>query len=214
MIMDGRRTVILADDHLMVRQAIRTMLEREGFSVVGEASNGHEAIRLARQLRPMVAILDYGMPLLNGIDAAVEIQKQAPQTQVVMLTMYDDDTQALEALKNGIRGYVLKTQASPDLVTALQEVMLGEVYLSPRISGTVVRSLVSGHELPDELLTSRERQVLQLIAEGRTTKEIAGLLNVSVKTAESHRSHIMQRLDMHNIAGLVRYAIKRGMIDP
>jgi len=213
MSLDTNKSVILADDHLMFRQGIRTLLESYDFNVVAETDNGHDAIRLARKHTPLLAILDFGMPLLNGIDTAQEIHKQSPHTQVVILTMYDDGFYALEALKCGILGYVLKSQAGKDLINAIMEVLRGAIYLSPKISGTVVRSLVSKQEQPTELLTSRERQVLQLIAEGNTTKEIAALLHLSVKTAESHRSHIMQRLDMHNVASLVRYAIRRGMIE-
>lgn len=212
MSMELKKSVLIADDHLMFRQGIKGLLESNDFNVVAEADNGHDAIRLARQLNPSVAILDFAMPLLNGIDAAQEIHKQSPHTQVVMLTMYDDEIYALEALKCGIRGYVLKTQASTDLINAIMEVMRGAIYLSPKISGTVVRSLISKQEQRSELLTCRERQVLQLIAEGKTTKDIAALLNLSIKTAESHRSHIMQRLNMHNVASLVRYAVRRGMI--
>lgn len=210
--MSADKKVIIADDHVMFRQGIKVLLENGGFRVVGEAANGHDAIRLTRQLAPQVAVLDFSMPLLNGIDAAQEIQRQSPCTQVVLLTMYDDEIYALEALKSGIRGYVLKSQTSSDLVSAIQEVLRGSIYLSPRISETVVKALINKQSQPNELLTCRERQVLQLIAEGKTTKEIAALLNLSVKTAESHRSRIMQRLDMHNVASLVRYAIRRGMI--
>lgn len=206
------KNVLIADDHLMFRQGLKALLEGNGFHVIAEASNGHEAIRLARQLNPTIAILDFSMPMLNGIDAAQEIHKQSPRTQVVMLTMHEEEVYALEALKAGIRGYVLKSQTSYDLINAILEVLRGAIYMSPKISETVVKSLSSKQEHPDELLTCRERQVLQLIAEGKTTKDIATVLNLSVKTAESHRSRIMQRLDMHNIASLVRYAIRRGMI--
>jgi DNA-binding NarL/FixJ family response regulator len=206
------RSVLIADDHLMFRQGVRELLHSNGFNVVAEAENGHDAIRMARQHNPLIAIVDFGMPLLNGIDAGQEIQKQSPQTQVVMLTMHDDQSYVLAALKSGIRGYVLKTQTANDLVNAIGEVLGGAIYLSPKVSATVVRSLVTQREPAGELLTNRERQVLQLIAEGKTTKDIARLLNLSIKTAESHRSHIMQRLDMHNIASLVRYAIRRGMV--
>ncbi len=206
------KNIVIADDHLMFRQALTALLNSEGFNVVGEAANGHEAVRLARQHQPQIAVLDFSMPLLNGVDAAQEILRQSPQSQVVLLTMYSDDVYALEALKAGIRGYVLKNQAAADLVSAIREVSNGAVYLSPGISESVVKALLLKQDQPTELLTCRERQVLQLIAEGKTTKDIAELLHLSVKTAESHRSHIMQRLDIHNIAHLVRYAIRRGII--
>lgn len=207
-----RKSVIIADDHRMFRQGLKVLLEAEGFQVVGEAENGQEAIRLARQHNPQVAVLDYSMPVLNGIDAAREIQRQSPDTAVVLLTMYDDERYALEALKCAVRGFVLKHQTSADLVNAIREVLQGSIYLSPSISAAVVKSLMSNNGELSELLTGRERQVLQLIAEGNTTKDIAGQLHLSVKTAESHRSRIMSKLDVHNIAGLVRYSIRQGII--
>lgn len=210
--MATRNTVIIADDHQMFREGIKLLLEAEGFSVVGEAEDGHEAIRLARKLSPQVAVLDYSMPTLNGIDAAKEIQKKSPDTAVVLLTMYDDETYALEALRVGVRGYVLKHQATGELINAIREVVQGSVYLSPSISDAVIKALLNGEDDQIELLTGRERQVLQLIAEGNTTKEIARLFHLSVKTVESHRSRIMNKLDIHNIANLVRYSIRRGII--
>jgi len=206
--------IMLADDHPMFRQGLRALLEREGFDVVGEASDGHEAVRLARQLTPNIAVLDFGMPLLNGVDAAREIHKCAEKTQTILLTMYEDDAYVLEALRVGIRGYVLKAQAAADLLAAIREVVRGSVYLSPGISEAVVKAYVGKFDLPPEPLSDRERQVLQLVAEGKTTKGIAAILGLSVKTAESHRTRIMQKLDIHEVAGLVRYAIKRGFIKP
>ncbi len=206
------KSVVVADDHVMFRQGLISLLESDEFNVIGEAAEGHEAIRMVRNLTPDLAILDFSMPLLNGIDAARDIQRRSPNTQVVLLTMYDDDACVLEALRAGVRGYVLKTQTTADLVVALREVIKGSVYLSPGISDSVVNIYISNSSADSEVLSERERQVLQLIAEGHTTKSIASMLFVSVKTAESHRTHIMQRLDMHNIASLVRYAIRRGMI--
>lgn len=206
------KRVVVADDHVMFRQGLISMLEGEEFNVVGEAEDGHEAIRVVRNLTPDLAILDFSMPLLNGIDAARDIQRRSPNTHVVLLTMYDDDACVLEALRAGVRGYVLKSQTTADLVVALREVIKGSVYLSPGISDSVVNIYISKSNADSEVLSERERQVLQLIAEGHTTKSIASMLFVSVKTAESHRTHIMQRLDIHNIASLVRYAIRRGMI--
>jgi len=206
------QTVILADDHPMFRQGLKALLEREGFDVVGEAANGHDAVRMARQLNPGIAVLDIGMPLLNGIDAARDIHKQASDTEVVLLTMYEEEAYVLEALRAGIRGYVLKAQAAADLVGAIREVLRGAVYLSPGISKTVVDAYVGKSELPPDPLTDRERQVLQLVAEGKTTKEVAEVLGLSVKTADSHRTRIMQKLEIHETASLVRYAIRRGFI--
>lgn len=213
--MTGRQlgSVIIADDHYIFRQGLENFLLAEGFSVVGKASDGQEAIRLARQLSPAVAILDVSMPLLNGIDAAKEIQKQAPKTRVILLTMHDEEAYVLQALRAGARGYVLKNQAAADLTNAIKKVIEGSIYLSPRISETVISALITQQSAPVELLTCREKQVLQLIAEGNTTKEIAVMLHMSVKTTESHRSNIMQRLNMHNIASLVRYAVRHGIIE-
>ncbi|MFI4968307.1 MAG: response regulator [Gammaproteobacteria bacterium] len=206
------QTVMLADDHPMFRQGLKALLEREGFDVVGEAANGHDAVRMARQLNPGIAVLDIGMPLLNGIDAARDIHKQASDTEVVLLTMYEEEAYVLEALRAGIRGYVLKAQAAADLVGAIREVLRGAVYLSPGISKAVVDAYVGKTELPRDPLTDRERQVLQLVAEGKTTKEVAEVLGLSVKTADSHRTRIMQKLEIHETASLVRYAIRRGFI--
>ncbi|MEY4642389.1 MAG: hypothetical protein RLZZ227_2383 [Pseudomonadota bacterium] len=211
---DMKKHIVLADDHSMFRQGLCALLEREGFHVVGQASNGHEAIQLVQQHKPLLAILDFGMPLLNGIDAAREIHKKAPDTQVLLLTMFEDDAYVLEALRAGIRGYVLKAQAARDLINAISEILRGSIYLSPGISEAVVKAYMSKDEQPQEVLTDRERQVLQLIAEGHTTKKTASLLDLSVKTAESHRTRIMQKLDIHDTAGLVRYAIRRGLIKP
>lgn len=206
------QTILLADDHPMFRQGLKALLEREGLTVVAEAQDGHQALRLAREHTPDVAVLDLSMPLLNGIDVARDILKHSSNTQVVLLTMYEDKAYVLEALRAGVRGYVLKAQAAADLLTAIREVIRGAVYLSPGISKTVVDAYMGKSELPLEPLTDRERQVLQLVAEGKTTKEVARLLGLSVKTADSHRSRIMQKLDIHETATLVRYAIRRGFI--
>jgi len=206
--------VILVDDHSMFRQGLHAILETQDFTIVGEGSDGREAVRLARKLDPDVAILDVSMPLLNGIDAAREIHRLAPRTQVVLLTMYKEDAYILEALRAGIRGYVLKAQAASDLVAAVREVMRGSVYLSPGISEAVVNAYMSQSNPSPEPLSTRERQVLQLVAEGKTTKQIAAILSLSVKTADSHRTRIMKKLDIHETASLVRYAIRRGLIQP
>lgn len=206
--------VILVDDHSMFRQGLHAVLEAQDFDIVGEGSDGREAVRLARSLDPDVAILDVSMPLLNGIDAAREIHRLAPRTQVVLLTMYKEDAYVLEALRAGIRGYVLKAQAASDLVAAIREVMRGSVYLSPGISEAVVNAYMSQSTPSPEPLSTRERQVLQLVAEGKTTKQIAAILSLSVKTADSHCTRIMKKLDIHETASLVRYAIRRGLIQP
>jgi len=204
--------ILLADDHAIVRQGLRLLLQREGFEVVGEAVNGQEAVRLATESCPDVAVLDYGMPLLNGVDAARAILQACPLAKVILLTMHADDRYVLEAVRLGVKGYVVKTQASTDLVRAIQEVLRGMMYLSPRVSRTLVQAYLAKSELPPDPLTPREREVLQLVAEGKTTREVAGVLGISVKTAESHRTHILRKLDTPNIAGLVRYAIRQGLV--
>ncbi len=206
--------VLLADDHQVVRQGVKALLEREEFEIVAEASDGQEAVSRARDLKPDLAVLDLGMPLLNGLDAAREIARVSPRTRAILLTMYTEDPYVIEALRAGIKGYVLKTQAARDLVQAMREVSQGKTYLSPGISRVVIEAYLAKTELPPDPLTSRERQVLQLVAEGKTTKEVAALLGVSVKTAESHRTKLMEKLDIHETAGLVRYAIRRGVIQP
>jgi DNA-binding NarL/FixJ family response regulator len=206
--------ILLADDHQIVRQGLRAMLEHEGFKIVGEAADGRDAVRLAQSAPPDVAILDLAMPVLNGVDAAREMLRAEPRIRVILLTMYTEDPYVLEALRAGVSGYVLKTQASNDLVQAIREVSRGAIYLSPGISRAVVQAYRTKSDLPPDPLSPREREVLQLVAEGKTTKEIAVLLGVSVKTAESHRMHIMSKLDIHETASLVRYAIRRGLVQP
>lgn len=209
-----RPRILLADDHLIVRQGLRALLERDGLEVIGEAADGREAVRLAGELHPDVAILDFAMPLLNGLDAANEVRRLSPATRTILLTVHTEDHYVLEALQAGVSGYVVKTQAAADLVQAIHEVCRKSVYLSPVISRAIVDAYLGKAAPSAEVLTSRERQVLQLVAEGKTTKEIATLLGVSVKTAESHRTHIMRKLEIHDTAGLVRYAIRRGLIQP
>jgi DNA-binding NarL/FixJ family response regulator len=205
--------VLLADDHEIVRQGLRVLLEREGFQVVGEASNGHEALKLCDANHPEVAILDVSMPLLNGVDAAREIIKSNPRTRVVLLTMHTEDHLILESLRAGVTGYVLKTRAAGELVQALRAVCRGEMFLTQSISRTIVQAFLQNEPLAANPISDRERQVLQLVAEGKTTKEIASLLGISVKTAESHRSNLMDKLNIHDTAGLVRYAIRIGLIE-
>jgi two-component system, NarL family, response regulator NreC len=206
--------VVLADDHQLVRQSLKALLEREGFQVAGEASDGQEVLRLVPNVFPDVAILDISMPILNGLDAARELKKSSPKTKTILLTQHDEDQYVTEALRAGVRGYVLKNQAATDLVHAIQQVRRGEIYLSPSISRTVVEAFLSKTALPTDPLTSRERQILQLIGEGKSSKEIAAILGISVKTAESHRTRLMRKLDIHELASLVRYAIRRGLVQP
>lgn len=207
-----RTTVLLADDHAIVRQGLRALLEREGFDVVGEAEDGDEAIQMAQKLRPDVTILDLSMPLLSGADAARKIRTLCPRTKTIILTVHAEDHFVLHALRAKVSGYVLKTKGAADLIHAIHEVCKGMVYLSPDISGTVVTACLAKELIDHDSLTSREHQVLQLIANGKTTKEIAAILNIGFKTAVSHRTRIMEKLGIHNTAGLVRYAIRHGMV--
>jgi DNA-binding NarL/FixJ family response regulator len=206
--------VILADDHLIVRQGLRLVLENEHIEVLGEASDGLEAIRLIQELRPEIAVLDLDMPGLDGLAVLREAAKSCPQTRTVILTRHMEEPYAVEALRIGARGYVLKTQASTDLVAAIRHVHRGEVYLSPKISKAVVQAYLTNTDAPNGKLSVRERQVLQLVGEGHSTKKIATLLGISVKTADTHRTKVMEKLDIHQTAGLVRYAIRNGLIEP
>ncbi len=204
--------VLLADDHALIRQGLKALLEKQGIQVVTEASDGQEAVRLAEKGQPEVAILDITMPLLNGVDAARELMKSTPKTKVILLTQHDEDQYVTEALRAGVKGYVLKSQAADDLVHAIREVGKGSVYLSPSISRAVVDAYLSKTYVSPDPLSTRERQVLQLVGEGKSTKDIARQLGISVKTAESHRARLMRKLDIHETASLVRYAIRRGLI--
>jgi len=206
--------IFLADDHVVVRQGLKALLEREGFQVIGEASDGYTALQLIPSLNPDVAVIDVAMSLMNGIEIAEQLRKSCPKAKSIILTQHDEDQYVKAALRAGVRGYVLKGQAGTDLVQAIHHVMRGRMYLSPGISQVVVEAFLNKTELAPEPLSSRERQVLQLIGEGKSTKDVAVLLGISVKTAESHRSRLMQKLDIHEVASLVRYAIRRGLIQP
>lgn len=209
-----RLRILLADDHQIVRQGLKGLLEREGFEVVGQAVDGREAVRLAQDLSPDVAILDFTMPLLNGLDAAREILRTSPRMGLILLTMHTEDHRVVRAIRAGIRAYVLKTQAAEELIQAIREVSRGGTFLSPGVSHVVVNAYLAKTDLPPDPLSPREREVLQLVAEGKTTKEIAAELDLTPKTAESYRAKIMEKLDIHDTAGLVRYAIRQGLIEP
>ena len=204
--------ILLADDHQIVRQAVRMLLERHGMQVVAEGADGREAVALAAMTNPDLAVIDLAMPELNGIDCARQILQARPATGVVLLTYQINQRQIARALRAGVRGYVLKTQAGDDLVRAIREVFARGTYLSPGISHIVVGDYLQGGEPAVDPLTVREREVLQLVAEGRTTKEVAAVLRLSTKTAESYRARLMHKLEIHNTAGLVRYAIRHGVI--
>lgn len=207
--------VILADDHAMFRNSLRMLLESEDIHIVGEASDGYAALKLARQEDPDAVVLDMNMPLMNGIEVTREIVKRKLNAKTVILTMFEDEASILEAFRAGVRGYILKTQAATDLKLALVELQQGKLYLSPAIADTVVDAYLRHEEHADDAkLTARERQILQLVAEGNATKKIARLLSLTVKTVESHRNRIMKKLNTGNIAGLVRHAVRQGIIRP
>lgn len=207
--------ILLADDHAMVRDGLRAILERERIDVVGEAADGEEAVRLAQRLQPDVAVIDLAMPRLNGVDAATEIRKVSPKTKAILLTMHTENQYLLQALRAGFSGCVVKTNAATDLIRAIQDVCVaGGSYLSPGVSKVVLDAYLTGSDVKPDPLSPRERQVLRLIADGKSTKEAAAVLGLSVKTAESHRARIMEKLDIHETAGLVRYAIRHNLVQP
>ena len=205
--------VLLADDHAMFIQGLRSLLEREGIVVAGEALDGREAVRLCGTLKPDVAVLDLTMPLLNGLDAAREIRKVSPETRMIILTRHTEEQYVVEGLRAGVNGFLLKTKAASILVQAIRDVSAGALYVSHALSPEVLQTYLAREELRTSPLSGREREVLQLIAEGKTMKEIAALLFISVKTVETHRMRLMGKLDIHETAGLVRYAIRQGMIE-
>jgi DNA-binding NarL/FixJ family response regulator len=208
--------ILLADDHTLVRGGIRALLETiERVEVVAESEDGREALELIGKHRPDVALLDIGMPGLSGLEVARRAQKESPRTRVVILSMHADASYVTQALRAGVAGYLVKGAAVAELPLAIKTVMKGETYLTPKISRSVVEQFLDdGEEAADPLsgLTARQREILQLIAEGRTTKEIAGVLDVSVKTVETHRARLMERLDIHDVPGLVRFAIRAGLV--
>jgi two-component system response regulator NreC len=206
--------IVLADDHVLVRQGLKSLLEREGFQVVAEASDGQEALAHVESLQPDIAVMDISMPTLNGLSAAQKMSRASPKTKTILLTQHDESQYIREALEAGVKGYVLKNQVASDLLLAIRQVSRGQVYLSPGVSSAVVEAYQAKSERSENPLTPRERQVLQLIAEGKSTKDVASLLGISVKTAESHRTRLMQKLDIHETASLVRYAVRHGIVQP
>jgi two-component system response regulator NreC len=182
--------------------------------VVAEASDGQEALRHAESLQPDIAIMDISMPTLNGLNAARQMNRSSPKTKTILLTQHDEGQYIREALDAGVKGYVLKNQIASDLLLAICQVSRGQVYLSPGVSSAVMEAYRSKSDKFESPLTPRERQVLQLIAEGKSTKDVASLLGISTKTAESHRTRLMQKLDIHETASLVRYAVRHGIVQP
>jgi DNA-binding NarL/FixJ family response regulator len=205
--------VLLADDHTLVRAGLRTLVELiQGVEVVAETGDGREALDLIRALKPDVALMDIGMPGLNGLELAVRVAAECPATRVIVLSMHTSEAYVSEALRAGVAGYLIKDASVAELPLALSSVARGEMYLSPAISKTVVEALRGLPDHPLEGLTPRQREILQLIAEGHSTKEIAWTLKVSGKTVETHRAQLMDRLGIYDVAGLVRFAIRCGLI--
>jgi len=210
--------IVLADDHAMIRTGLRLVLERQkDFRVVGEASDGREAVALAQQERPEVVVMDIGMPNLNGIEAARQITALVPESGVVILSIHSDEAYVLRALKAGARGYLLKESPEADLIAAIRAVDAGKAYFSPAVSRMLADDYVrqlQDREIEDsyELLTTREREVLQLIAEGKSNKEIAAMLNLSLYTVETHRGNLMEKLNLHTVPELILYAVRKGVI--
>ncbi len=209
--------VLLVDDHTLVRTGIRTLLENlPGVEVVGEASNGHEALEIVRSQLPNLVLMDIAMADLNGLETLLRIVKNFPSVKVVMLSAHANREYVIRALRSGASGYMLKDAASVELELAIKSVARGEIYLSPSISSAVIDSYVEGASDESstlEQLTARQREILQLIAEGENTRKIASTLGISVKTVETHRLQLMARLDIHDVPGLVRYAVRNGIVN-
>ena len=207
--------VLLADDHALVRAGIRSLLNAMAqVEVVAEASSGEEAIDLASTSRPDVVLMDIAMKGITGLEAAARMRERMPDVRVVILSMHSGEEYVLQALRAGAAGYLLKDAATGELELALRSVMRGESWLSPAVSRQVVEGYVRSGESAPEALTARQREVLRLVAGGKSTKEIAFLLNLSVKTVETHRAQIMERLNIRDVAGLVRYALRTGLVPP
>jgi two-component system, NarL family, response regulator NreC len=206
--------VLLADDHAMVRKGFRLILENESdMEIVGEAGNGREAVEQTEKLHPDVVVMDVAMPELNGIEATRRVSSSSPRTRVLALSMHKDSVYVREILRAGARGYLLKDSIDSDLVSAVRAVARGDGYLSPAVSDAVLSDYRRHVTDPLDLLTSREREVLQMIAEGKTNKEIASSLNLSVYTVDAHRGKIMEKLNLHSTGELVRFAVRNGLID-
>jgi DNA-binding NarL/FixJ family response regulator len=209
--------LVIAEDHDLVRAGFRAILDvLPGFEVVGEAANGHDALRLIAETKPDLALVDITMPILNGLDTTARATREFPRTRIIILSMHSDEEYVRHALAAGAAAYLLKTASKSELELALSAVARGEKWLSPGVSGPIVdayaRSAVDTTRGPFELLTARQREVLQLLAEGESSKGIAHRLDLSVKTVETHRKQIMERLDIHSVQGLVRYAMRAGLI--
>jgi len=210
--------IVLADDHTLVRHGLRLMIEREaGLKVVAEASNGKEALAAVESSSPHVVVMDLAMPMLNGIEAARQIHQKYPSTSIVVLSMHSDESYVLRALRAGARGYLLKDSADADLINAIRTVTDGKAFFSPAISRVLVEDYVrqlqqKGAEDSYELLTSREREILQLLGEGKSNKEVAQILNLSPYTVETHRGNLMEKLNLHSVPEVILYAVRKGVV--
>jgi DNA-binding NarL/FixJ family response regulator len=211
--------ILLADDHDIVRRGLRELInKRPEWKIVAEACNGREAVAKAAQTRPNVALLDISMPFLNGFEAARQILLERPDTKILILTVHESNTLIRQVLDAGARGYVLKSDAERDLVAAVETVCTGGTYFTQKVSEVILdfylnKGRVLREETPDQRLTKRHREIVQLLAEGRSSKEVAEILNMTLKTAETHRAHIMKRMGFHSVADLVRYALRNGIIE-
>ena len=210
--------ILLADDHNILRDGMRLLLERQpGFEVVGEAGDGREIVEMAREHHPDVVVMDIAMPNMNGIEATRRIVEKQPETGVVILSMHYDESYVLRSLKAGARAYLLKDALKAELIGAIRAVAEGRSFFSPKVSRILQEDYVEALGRKDaddsyELLTDREREILQLVAEGKTNKEIAGILNVSLYTVDTHRTHILQKLNLHSVPELILYAVRKGII--
>src|SRR5690242_4959111 len=207
--------ILVADDHQVVRTGLRALLEsKAGWQVCAEAANGREAVEKAGELQPDVAVLDIGMPLLNGVEATRQIRKASPRTEILILTMHDSEHMIQGVLDAGAHGYILKDDADRNLLAAVESLRRHKPYLSSRVSAAAAAGQSDGIERPARRLTPREREIVQLLAEGKSNKEIATYLKISVKTAETHRANIMLKMNFHSVTELVRYAVKNKIIQP
>ena len=214
----NKTRVLLADDHTLIRAGLRMVVDAQpDLTVVGEANDGREAVAMAERLKPDVAVMDIGMPSLNGIEACRQIRAASPDAQVVMLSMHSDEGYVLRALKAGAKAYLLKDSAEADLARAIRAVAAGTSFFSPAVGKVLLEDYMrklqrTGAEDSYELLSPREREVLQLVAEGKSNKEVAQLLNLSLYTVETHRTHILQKLNLHSVPELILYAVRKGII--
>jgi DNA-binding NarL/FixJ family response regulator len=213
--------ILIADDHELIRRGVRTLLEAEpGWKVVAEASDGQEAFEKAKETKPEIVVLDIGMPRLSGLEAARRLKRVLPQIKVLMLTMHDSERLAWEVLNVGALGYVTKSDTARDLVIAIEALRRDKTFFTPKVDRIILDSFLNGgsskraKEMQGEQLTSRQREIVQLLAEGKTSKEVSALLNLSVKTVETHRANIMRRLSCHSVSDLVRYAVRNNIVQP